>query len=86
MDMQEMEQQIRALKERNERVEQDKAWETSFTRRFFIAVVTYIFAGIFLRSINDSNFLLNAVVPTAGYILSVVSLPPLRKFWANHKK
>ena len=36
------EKEITEIKERNKRVEKDKAWETSWTRRICIMVLTYI--------------------------------------------
>ena len=33
-----IENEIKKIKERNKRVELDKAWETSYTRRIFILI------------------------------------------------
>ena len=38
----ELEKEIEEIKKRNIRVEKDKAWETSFTRKVCIAILTYI--------------------------------------------
>jgi hypothetical protein len=78
-----LEKDIQEIKERNKRVELDKAWETSATRRIFIALVTYIVAIIWLSLIHETGVALKAVVPVAGYLLSTVSLPSLRKLWEN---
>ena len=40
--------EIEKIKERNKRMEADKAWETSFTRRALISVATYIVISSFL--------------------------------------
>ncbi|MFA6535886.1 MAG: hypothetical protein WC250_01285 [Candidatus Paceibacterota bacterium] len=80
-----VETEIRNIKDRNGRVEQDKAWEISFARRFFIALSTYIVAGIWLLTIKDSLPWLKALVPAGGYILSTLSLPFVRKTWARSK-
>ncbi|KKR61246.1 hypothetical protein A2643_01075 [Candidatus Nomurabacteria bacterium RIFCSPHIGHO2_01_FULL_39_220] len=37
-----LEKEIREIKQRNLRVEADKAWEVSWTRIFFISISTYI--------------------------------------------
>ena len=42
-----LEAEINKIRERNKKVEADKAWETSWTRRFLILVLTYIVAVIF---------------------------------------
>ena len=78
-------QDIISLKERNQRVELDKAWETSSTRRIFIALVTYVIATIWLYLINETSIYLKAVVPTVGYILSTLSIPVLKKVWIKNK-
>ncbi len=40
--MKDIEKEIEKIKERNKRVEKDKAWETSWTRRICIMILTYI--------------------------------------------
>ena len=40
--MKELEKEIELIKMRNKRVEADKAWETSWTRKICIAVLTYL--------------------------------------------
>lgn len=72
---------IRLLKERNVRVEADKAWETSMTRRLFIASVTYVIAAAYMHFIGLSDPFLGAFVPTGGYLLSTVTMPVLKTFW-----
>lgn len=74
---------IEKIKERNRRVEADKAWETSKTRILSITVVTYIVASIVLYIIGAGNYLLGALVPTAGYFLSTLSLPFLKRWWIS---
>ncbi|MBI1327651.1 MAG: hypothetical protein GC136_08430 [Alphaproteobacteria bacterium] len=76
-----MEADLQAIKERNARVEADKAWETSFVRRGFIAFVTYIVAATYMEVVGLGNALAGACVPTGGYLLSTFSLPPLKKLW-----
>lgn len=81
MDQSEIEKEILNIKERNKRVEADKAWEVSWTRRLFIGVVTYVLAGIWLVMINDSYPWLKAFVPAVGYMLSTFSLPLVKNWW-----
>lgn len=76
-----MQKELEIIKERNRRVEGDKAWERSLGRRLFIAAITYVTAGVWLVTIGDSNPWLTALVPTGGYLLSTLSLPPLKKWW-----
>ena len=73
--------EIELIKERNRRVEIDKAWETSKTRRTVIALMTYFVIVIFLYIIDVANPWLIALVPTIGYILSTLTLPFFKKTW-----
>ena len=72
---------IREIRERNRRVEIDKAWETSLTRRGFIAGITYLTALLFLWLNGNAAPLINALVPAGGYVLSTLSLPWLKQCW-----
>ncbi|OGE81859.1 MAG: hypothetical protein A3E98_03160 [Candidatus Doudnabacteria bacterium RIFCSPHIGHO2_12_FULL_48_11] len=80
-----IEKEIELIKERNHKVEADKAWEISWTRRLFIAAVTYVVAGIWLVWINDSYPWLKAFVPAVGYLLSTFSLPIIKDWWTSRR-
>lgn len=73
--------ELQAIKERNRRVEEDKAWETSVTRRIIIAGMTYVVVVVFLYSISAPMPFLNALVPTAGFVFSTLTLPFCKKWW-----
>ena len=81
-----MKQEIRKINERNRKVELDKAWETSKTRRAIIAAMTYIIVVIFLYLINAPKPWLNALVPTAGFILSTLTLTFFKKMWVKQNQ
>lgn len=72
---------IIALKERNKKVEADKAWEISWTRRIIIAGVTYIIVAAWLAMLGVGHHLLHAFVPVLGYLASILTLPMLKKHW-----
>lgn len=74
-------EEIENLKERNRRVELDKAWETSLTRRITVALLTYIVASGWLLMIENGKPFLNALVPAGGYLLSTLSLPFVKRRW-----
>lgn len=80
------EQEIENIKQRNQRVELDKTWETSWVRRIFIACITYAVAGFWLTLIGIENPWLNAFVPTGGYLLSTFSLSVLKNWWIKRKQ
>ena len=73
--------ELQALHTRNRRVELDKAWETSKTRRIFIALITYLTASVFLWLTGLPFPFLNGLVPAIGYLLSTLSLPWVRGWW-----
>jgi len=76
---------IEDILKRNARVELDKAWETSSTRRLAIAFITYLTAAAFLKLIHNDAPLINAFVPVGGYLLSTLSLPFLKDLWIKHR-
>ena len=78
-----IEQEIATIKERNLRVEADKAWEISGTRIFFVAAITYVVATLVLYLIGAPNFFLSALIPTVGYFLSTQSLPFIKRHWTK---
>jgi hypothetical protein len=78
-----IEKEILLIKERNKRVEADKAWEKSGLRIFLVSATTYIIASLVLYLIGAENVLLSALVPTVGYYLSTQSLPVIKKWWTD---
>ncbi|MBI5223907.1 hypothetical protein HY990_05815 [Candidatus Micrarchaeota archaeon] len=79
----EIEEDIKRIRERNARVELDKAWETSFERRGVIALGTYLGALILLTIIKAENAALGATIPMFGYLSSTLTLPFLKEHWAK---
>lgn len=81
-----IEKEINDIKERNKRVELNKAWETSWTRRICIMVLTYIVVIIYTFSISKiSNIFLSSLVPVIGFTLSTLSLNAIRKIWETRR-
>lgn len=76
-----LQKEIELIKQRNLRVEADKAWETSSTRKISIAILTYLTILLFFTVIRVEKPLINAVVPTLGFLLSTLSLPLIKKWW-----
>lgn len=77
-----LEKEIKKIQERNKRVELDKAWETSWTRRICIMILTYIVVIIYSYVIKKfDNILLSSLVPVIGFALSTLSLKYIRKIW-----
>ncbi len=83
--LEQLEKEITAIKERNLRVEADKAWETSWFRILSITAITYIVAALVLYFLGSKNSLLSAFVPTAGFFLSVQTLPVIKRWWIRKR-
>ena len=87
MDTKKLETEIKNIKARNARVELDKAWETSWTRRICIMVLSYIVVIAYSFTIQQiSNIFLSSLVPVIGFTLSTLSLKGVRKIWEKHQK
>lgn len=79
--MKDLEERIAAIEARNKKVEQDKAWETSWTRRASIALLTYSVVVGYLFTINNDRPFINALVPPVGFVLSTLVLKNIRNHW-----
>ena len=78
----ELEKEKKQIKQRNKRVEKDKAWETSMTRKITIAILTYMVVVLYSYLISKiSNVFLTSLVPVIGFLLSTLSLNMIRKIW-----
>ncbi len=76
-----VEQDLEAIKNRNIRVQGDKAWETSLFRKILIAVITYVIASAVMYSIGVEDFYFGAIIPTIGFLLSTLTIPTIKKWW-----
>jgi hypothetical protein len=85
-ELENIKQEIEQIKFRNHRVEADKAWETSWTRKISIAVLTYSAIVLFFFFAEMPQPFVNAIVPTLGFLLSTLSISVLKKFWISSYK
>jgi len=76
---------IEEIKERNRRVERDKAWETSWERKILVAILTYVVVVLFFIFAKLPNPFINAIVPTLGFLLSTLSISFVKKLWLKNK-
>lgn len=85
--MEKLEEEVNKIKERNKRVELDKSWETSATRKICICILTYIVVIIYSYFIKKvDNIFLSSLVPVIGFFLSTLSLKFIRKIWEKKSK
>ena len=84
MELKDLEKEIENIKNRNARVELDKKWETSWTRKIFICILTYIVVIIYSYVISKfDNIFLSSLVQVIGFTLSTLSLKLIRKIWES---
>jgi len=76
-----LQKEIETIKTRNQRVEADKAWETSWTRKSLILVLTYSVIVIFFIFAELPNPFINAIVPSVAFLLSTLSIDVVKKWW-----
>ncbi|OGM18514.1 hypothetical protein A2686_02845 [Candidatus Woesebacteria bacterium RIFCSPHIGHO2_01_FULL_38_10] len=84
MKMKDLEARLKKIENRNKKVETDKAWETSWTRRFLLILFTYLSIGFYLNAIAVPNAWLNAIVPAVGFLLSTLTLPYFKNLWSKY--
>lgn len=83
--MENIEKEIEKIKTRNKKVELDKKWETCWTRKICICILTYIVVVIYSYIVrNYENIFLSSLVPVIGFTLSTLSLKYVRKIWEKN--
>ena len=80
-----IEKRLERIEDRNRRVDADKAWETSLSRKIYIALVTYFFAGLYFTWLTVNRPWLNAFVPTFGFLFSTLVLKKAKDFWLSKR-
>lgn len=76
-----LEQEIAEIKARNARVERDKAWETSKTRKTIIFLATYACIALLLFVVGVPDPLINAAIPAVAFVLSTLTLSFAKDLW-----
>lgn len=76
-----LEEKVTKIEERNRRVEADKAWEGSWTRKILLMIFTYLAIAFYLKFVVRIDPWVNAIVPAIGFLLSTLTLPWFKKLW-----
>jgi hypothetical protein len=84
--MDNLETRVQKIEERNRGVEEDKAWETSASRRLLLAAFSYLAVALFFVIIAVPNPWLNALVPALAFMIQQLSMPYFKKLWLKIKK
>jgi len=86
MNLAELDKRVSAIELRNQKVEVDKAWETSFTRKLLLILFTYVSIGLYMWVIKINQPWINAVIPTLGFLLSTLTLPYFKNLWPTNQR
>ena len=81
MKLKELEKELKEVKARNRRVEEDKAWETSFVRKILVAVLTYFVIVLFFYFAELPKPFVNSIVPAIAFLLSTLTLSFFKRIW-----
>ncbi len=79
-----IEERLKKIEDRNKRVQTDKAWEVSSTRRILLFLFTYFAIALYLKFIVGIEPWINALVPSIGFFLSTLTLPFFKKLWKRY--
>lgn len=79
-----LEERVARIEERNKKVETDKAWEISWTRKILLAAFTYLAIALYLKFILGIEPWLNAIIPSIGFLLSTLTLPFFKELWSKY--
>jgi hypothetical protein len=82
--MKDIELRLTKIEERNKKVELDKAWKTSWTRRLLLILFTYTSIGFYMNAIQVPSPWLNTVIPSLGFLLSTLTLPFFKDIWTKY--
>ncbi len=83
--LEDLQKEINEIKNRNKKVETDKAWETSWARKIIILLLTYVVIVIFFYFSELPSPFLNAIVPALAFVLSTFTLSLFKKMWMKNK-
>jgi len=82
--MDELKKELVAIKERNRRVEADKSWETSWTRKLVIFILTWVAIATYFYVSGLPNPIINSFVPALAFVISTLSLPFFKRYWIKY--
>ncbi len=83
-NIQDLSKEIENIKARNRRVEVDKAWETSWSRKIVVFILTYFVIVVFFIVANLPYPFINSIVPALAFVISTTTLPFLKRLWFEY--
>ena len=79
-----LEKELKFVKQRNKRVEADKAWETSKIRKMLVGLLTYVVIVVFFKVAGLPKPFINSVIPALAFLLSTLTIPLFKKCWLKN--
>lgn len=79
-----LDERVEKIEARNQKVETDKAWEGSWSRKIVLIIFTYLAVGLYLNVIKVKDPWINAIVPSIGFLLSTLTLPWIKNWWKEN--
>ena len=80
-----IEERLTAIEKRNQRVENDKAWETSWVRKVSVMMLTYLVVVAYLYFVVKISPWINALVPVIGFLLSTLTVSFIKRQWLKRR-
>ncbi len=81
MNLHDLKKEIAQIKKRNKRVEADKAWETSLSRRILVTLLTYFVVVLFFYFAGLPKPFVNSIVPSVAFLVSTMTLDFFKEVW-----
>lgn len=81
-----LKKELEQIKQRNRRVELDKAWEQSWPRKLIVAFLTYAVVVCFFVFAELPDPFVNSIVPALAFIVSTSVLPLFKEIWLKLHK
>jgi len=76
--------EIEKLKESNKKVDTNKAWEISLTRKIFLMFLIYLVVTLTLIATKNPQPFVSALIPSIGFFLSTLSVPFAKNIWKKY--
>jgi len=84
-ELDQIQKELNEIKSRNQKVEDDKAWETSWTRRLLLTLFTYLAIVVYLYFIDIDKPWHSAIVPSIAFMLSTLTVPFFKQLWLKNR-
>ena len=84
VSLKDLEKELKLVKQRNNRVEADKAWETSKIRKMLVGLLTYVVIVVFFKVAGLPKPFINSVIPALAFLLSTLTIPLFKKCWLKN--